>query len=280
MPHSQFNIQQISPEYFIPEYKTEFYSLIMFRGKNEFAVDETVYFSDGNTLLFLTPYQQFKWKNGEATEFHLMHFHGDFYCIEYHKKEVACNGLLFNNIYQKQHLEVSSEIWDEIIFTLNKMAETQLSDGNNYAEAVVRSYLQLILAISSKEKAEELANSETENPELNNEMQAFRELLENNFIAERNISFYADCFNISPQAFSKKIKKELGKSPMQLIQERVILEAKKLLHLSYKSVKEIAGELNFEDEFYFSRYFKKNVGLSPTAYRDKVGISIVAKMSM
>lgn len=67
---------------------------------------------------------------------------------------------------------------------------------------------------------------------------------------------------------------------MQLIQERVTLEAKKLLHLTYKSVKEIANELNFEDEFYFSRYFKKNVGLSPTHYREKVGISIVAKISM
>ena len=67
---------------------------------------------------------------------------------------------------------------------------------------------------------------------------------------------------------------------MQLIQERVTLEAKKLLHLTYKSVKEIAAELNFEDEFYFSRYFKKNVGVSPLRYREKVGISIVAKISM
>ena len=57
----------------------------------------------------------------------------------------------------------------------------------------------------------------------------------------------------------------------------MVLEAKKLLHLTYKSIKEIAQELDFEDEFYFSRYFKKEVGLSPKQFRDSVGISIVAK---
>ncbi len=53
------------------------------------------------------------------------------------------------------------------------------------------------------------------------------------------------------------MKKQFSKSPSQLINERSTLEAKKLLHLTYKSIKEIAQELNFDDEFYFSRYFKK-----------------------
>jgi AraC family transcriptional activator of pobA len=82
---------------------------------------------------------------------------------------------------------------------------------------------------------------------------------------------------MSPDAFSKKIKKQFSRSPSTLINERVILEAKKLLHLTYRSIKEIALELNFDDEFYFSRYFKKNVGVSPSYYRRNVGISIVAK---
>ena len=73
------------------------------------------------------------------------------------------------------------------------------------------------------------------------------------------------------------MKKIFGKTPSKIIQERLVLEAKKLLHLSYKSIKEIASELNFEDEFYFSRYFKKEVGLSPKKFRDEVGISVVAK---
>lgn len=81
----------------------------------------------------------------------------------------------------------------------------------------------------------------------------------------------------SVSAFSKKVKKHFGKTPTQLLQERTILEAKKQLHLTNQSVKEIASNLGFEDEFYFSRYFKNAVGISPTFYRDQVGISEVAK---
>jgi len=73
------------------------------------------------------------------------------------------------------------------------------------------------------------------------------------------VSFYASALCLTPDSFSKKIKTLLGKTPNKLIQERVVLEAKKLLHLTYKSIKEVAFELNFEDEFYFSRFFKKNV---------------------
>lgn len=60
----------------------------------------------------------------------------------------------------------------------------------------------------------------------------------------------------------------------------MILEAKKEIHLTYKSIKEIARDLGFEDEFYFSRYFKKKVGVSPKTFREQVGVSIVAKKSI
>ncbi|PTT34693.1 AraC family transcriptional regulator, partial [Chryseobacterium sp. HMWF028] len=86
--------------------------------------------------------------------------------------------------------------------------------------------------------------------------------------------------NITNNTLGKTVKKEFSKTPTQLISERIILESKKLLHLTYRSVKEIASELGFADEFYFSRYFKKSVGCSPKNYREKVGISVVAKMSM
>ena len=78
---------------------------------------------------------------------------------------------------------------------------------------------------------------------------------------------------------SKRSQRYFSKTPSELIQERVILEAKKLLHLTRKSVKEISFSLNFEDEHYFSRFFKKSVGISPQIYREKAGISKVADLS-
>jgi len=86
-------------------------------------------------------------------------------------------------------------------------------------------------------------------------------LLEQNFINQRQTTFYANKLAISSSVFTKKCKEFLGKPPSIIIQERVTLEAKKLIHLTRKSIKEIASILNFEDEHYFSRYFKNKQAL-------------------
>ena len=151
-----------------------------------------------------------------------------------------------------------------------------VTDANPYQIAVLKSYLQLILAIGSREKQHFLSHLKEENP-LQNPVANFQELLEANFLKEKDISFYAEAYHLSISAFSKRIKQYYGKTPSALLRERLVLEAKKLLHLTHKSVKEIAFELCFEDAFYFSRYFKKEVGVSPKQFRESVGISIVAK---
>ncbi len=145
---------------------------------------------------------------------------------------------------------------------------------------MARTYLQLILAISSKAKiASEKAANVPEMVALPSIL-SFKTLLEKYFKEERSPAFYAEQLGMTPNAFSKKCKTQFHKSPSFLIQERVVLEAKKLIHLSLKSMKEIAAELNFDDEHYFSRYFKKHTGISPTAFRESVGIAQIAYSSM
>ena len=135
----------------------------------------------------------------------------------------------------------------------------------------------MILALCSKIKSKD--NSIEAEKNAHHPLMNFKELLENNFHKERQPSFYASKMGISPNNFSKICKQYFLKTPSTLIHERVILESKKLIHLTYKSMKEIAAELNFDDENYFSRYFKKHTGITPTAFRENVGISIVADLS-
>jgi AraC-like DNA-binding protein len=76
---------------------------------------------------------------------------------------------------------------------------------------------------------------------------------------------------VSLKTLGKLTKKYFDRTPSDLIQERLMMEAKRELYLTDKSVKEIAYLLGFEDEFYFSRLFKKNTDTSPINYRKAVG---------
>lgn len=275
MDETQFQLTRKTGADFIEPYTSAQYHIVLFRGEGSFSVDFTEYDFSGNTVLFFTPYQAFAWSGDADATMEVLTFHGDFYCIEYHKKEVACNGLLFNNIYLYPHIQVSDDEYDELLEIFQKI-DKETDTETVFSEAILKAYLQLTLALCSREKKQQLLRAENE-IELNRETTDIQHLIDKNFITERGASFYASALNLSPSAFSKKTKQLFGKTPTQLIQDRVVLEAKKLLHLTRKSVKEIAASLNFDDEFYFSRYFKKTVGLSPSRYREEVGISIVAK---
>lgn len=85
---------------------------------------------------------------------------------------------------------------------------------------------------------------------------------------ERTVSFYADKCCVSPKHLSKMIRLASGKSPVQLIKERVIIEAKVLLSSSDMTIRQIADELNFPTDSFFCRYFKEEVKLSPMQYRE------------
>lgn len=270
-----FNIKCGSAIEYKDNYSVPYYSIFLFKGRGQFSVDFNSYDFEGLVILFLSPYQNFQWFADRCTNIQRLQFHGDFYCIEYHKQEVACNGLLFNNIYLTPHIKLPEETYGEILNILERMVKENTA-SNLYSEALLKTYLQLILALCSKEKNEQLSKV-VSSKVLNIEILSFQDLIEEYFITNRSPAFYASRLAITPSALSKKIKKEFGKTPSQLIQERVVLEAKKMLHLTHKSVKEIAFELYFEDVFYFSRYFKKAVGLSPLHYRENVGISIVAE---
>src|SRR5690554_2611823 len=142
---------------FIDDFSIPYYCIMLFRGKANFLVDFVEYRSHGNTVLFLSPHQNFKWQGTGGIPIRLLTFHGDFYCIEYHKKEVACNGLLFNNIYLQPHINLSAAEFQELEEILEKM-DKEYPFRKQFSEAVLRSYLQLFLAICSREKSVQLEN--------------------------------------------------------------------------------------------------------------------------
>ena len=102
-------------------------------------------------------------------------------------------------------------------------------------------------------------------------IQELKKHLEENYRVKHSPSEYADALNISPKALAKISKDYFNKTLTSIISERIIIEAKRELYLTNKSIKEISSELGYDDEFYFSRFFKKNTSISPTTYRKTVG---------
>jgi AraC family transcriptional activator of pobA len=98
-------------------------------------------------------------------------------------------------------------------------------------------------------------------------LQRFNLLLEERFITLHKVNEYAELMNVSPNHLSETIKKVTGKTAGELIQDRLVLEAKRLLLHSAITAKEIAYYLNFNDPSYFSRFFKTNAGLAPEEFR-------------
>jgi AraC-like DNA-binding protein len=103
-----------------------------------------------------------------------------------------------------------------------------------------------------------------------NLMRKFNLLVEAHFRSQHAVSYYAERLNKSPKTLSNLFALYSNTSPSQIIQERILIEAKRLLSYTDKSAKEIAYEVGFEDAAYFSAYFKKHTDRAPLEFRTEM----------
>jgi AraC family transcriptional activator of pobA len=98
----------------------------------------------------------------------------------------------------------------------------------------------------------------------------FLKLLPLHFKEQRGLQYYAGLLYISPKYMTQTIKQITGKTAGEFIDEMVIMEAKVLLNDRSKSIGQVAEELHFSDQFYFSKFFKKHADLNPSDYRSSL----------
>lgn len=142
----------------------------------------------------------------------------------------------------------------------------ELNTGNSLKD-IISARAAVIAAIVSKEAENLFADFKVyqSNPRL----AKFNMLIERHYKEEKLVTFYASKLNLSANYLNILCKKNLSISATQLIQQRVLLEAKRLLQSTDLSIKEIAFELGFVDHAYFSNFFKSHIGTTPTAFREK-----------
>ena len=96
---------------------------------------------------------------------------------------------------------------------------------------------------------------------------SFMKVLSGHFKEERSVQFYANLLFITPKHLTKTVKELTNKTCGELIDDMVILEAKVLLNDHTLSVANVADHLHFSDQFFFSKFFKRHTGLTPTEFR-------------
>jgi AraC family transcriptional activator of pobA len=243
--------------------------ILIVKGRGELTVDASEYTFEGGHLMSFSLYQPFRINVPECCEGYLVAFHPDFFCLHQHREEVSCNGILFNNIYEPPLINLSETEISELSPVITGML-TECKRGEPETE-VLLSYLKILLINGSRIKVDRRETIPHKKNQIPEKLIAVRSAIEANFRLMHSASAYADLLNSTLNSLNRTCRAYFNKTLSTLITDRVVLEAKRELYLTSKPVKAIAYDLGFPDEFHFSRYFKRNIGVSPQYFRDTVG---------
>lgn len=235
-------------------------------GSGRVSVDLTEHTFGRRTLIFASPYRRLRFSPARTVRGSLVSFHANFLCVETFHAESGCSGVLFNDPYGTPLVPVGADASDDIA-ALTARIERELTLPRAGGQEVVLSTLKILLVLATRMK-QTTATATTGRDYRHPLFARVTELIEEHYRQLHGPADYAKLLNVTPKALGRIARAHLGKTMSEAIRERVLIDAKwELLH-TLKPVKQVAGELGFSDELYFSRLFRKATGLSPTAFRE------------
>jgi AraC-like DNA-binding protein len=233
-------------------------------GVAEFLVDQLPVSVPANHMVFFTPHNQVEVVSG-THKLIALSFNREFYCIRDHDHEVSCHGFLFYGSSEVPVVELTMEE-AESFDRLYKVFLEEFEYKDNIQGEMLRMLLKRLLIKSSRLNQKLLVNPEMPNNQLD-VIRKFNVLVEMHFREKHKVKDYADLLFKSPKTLSNLFAQYNNETPLQVINQRILLEAKRLLFSTSKTIEEIAYELGYSDAPHFSKFFKKHVGLSPVAYK-------------
>lgn len=246
-------------------HRHSFYHLVFFtKGSGKQQIDFRTFDIKPNLIYFMIPGQVHSWNFDNEPDGYLINFSASYFSSLLLKQEYLNNFSFFNGMPQEQVLSLDNETSEKLISIFEdilKEGETKKPINDDLVRVLL---LQVFIEVS---RATNLKNSKEINPYNHTILKNFQQLIEQNYTQLKLPKQYAEFLYITPNHLNALCNNFLGTSAGKLIRERIILEAKRLLINLDMRVSEISEKLNFEDQSYFVKFFKKYGGTTPNKFR-------------
>ncbi|MFD2247598.1 helix-turn-helix domain-containing protein [Pontibacter ruber] len=263
-------LRRVSP------HRHTYYEIIWItEGSGTHTIDFRDYAFKGPCLFLLQPSHIHQIRKDGPTKGYVLKFNESVFAAEAGAGNLLLKYGIFDNINVQPvlHLDASAvALLDDL---MQKMLQ-EYKQPSSLSEVIIASYLKIFLlqVYKFKDLHQEVWQPAPEPRYLI--YRTFKQLLEERYQQQHAVQDYADALALTPRTLNEITHQYAGKNVSQLIKERLVLEARRLLHHGQFSVKEIAAQLGFEDAAYFTRFFTKNTGVSPVAFRNKVSEPVPA----
>ncbi|MEO0564855.1 MAG: AraC family transcriptional regulator [Chloroflexota bacterium] len=248
-----------------PVHRHPFYELVWVSENGaEFFCDFKQYEVPANSLAFVATGQIHRW-SGQIDQTHLTIIGFTLDQISYYGRITqVISELPFHDTRRPPFYTFSDE--DAGIFnSLFRSIQQRFNDNGLEHPEVLLAYLNLILVELERTS---LVDQQTHTKAMpDNITREFRHLVEAHYLQHKQVQDYAEMLGISLNHLVETVRTTAGKTPKQIIQERVALEAKRLLVHSQDTVAEISHQLDFKTPTYFGSWFKNQEGMTPIQFR-------------
>ena len=239
--------------------------ILNFGSSLNLKADLTAHRIKKNGMSFLNPGSYISSVTNSDEQHYFIDFNSAFYCLELHDKELSCNGLLFGALPSLPIIQSSDDEAKENAELLKTMIKEFEHDDNTQGD-MLRILLKRLIIICVRIGRQQLFKIDDPLKKETDIIRSFQALVEKHFKEKHKVADYADMMFRSPKTLSNTFKKLGNSSPLQIIQERIILEAKRQIYYTDKTVKDISYELGFSEPAQFSRLFKNITGSNPSEF--------------
>lgn len=245
-------------------HKHTFYEIIWIdEGISKQVIDYQEYEISPNTLFFISPNQLHHFEEWQPLKGGSIFFTESFFLQNYQDKNKLFELTFLDNFYTKPYFQYDEEDFNEIRQIIDLLFKEK--QRSNYSPKIAQSYLHILLA--QIQRNIDTQTAKTSNKHYIITYKKLKNLIDTHFTQALTANDYALKMNMTQHHLNLVAKQVTGKTTTQLIRERSILEAKRLLTFTDNPVSDIAIDLNYFDLSYFAKVFKSETGLSPLEFR-------------